>query len=96
MSDAWRGGSTRRYRKIRAMVLVRDGGRCRLGPIRAERGDRDVCTYIGNQAHHLDGKAAGDDPSRMIASCGPCNIAEGDPTERHDNDPPATASEWWA
>jgi len=32
----------------------------------------------------------------MIASCGPCNIAEGDPTERHDNDPPATASEWWA
>lgn len=95
MSEAWRGGSTRRWRKLRAAILVRDGEICRVGPERAERGARDVCTYRATQVHHLDGKAAGDDPARLVASCAPCNLAEGDPTERPNSDPPATVLDYW-
>lgn len=97
MSDTWHRavGDYRAYRKLRSAILIRDGQRCRLGPLRADRGARDVCTTIATQAHHLDGVAAGHDPQRMIASCKPCNIAEGDPTQRRGNDPPATVDAWW-
>jgi hypothetical protein len=102
MSDDWHRavaahpGGYRAYRRLRAQVLARDGFRCGLGPMRAERGANDVCVHRATQAHHLDGVKAGHDPQRMIASCKPCNIAEGDPTQqRGGSDPPATVDAWW-
>lgn len=92
MSKAWAGGSTRAWRRVRAFVLGRDGQRCQVGPQRRARGERDVCTVVATQGHHLDGKAAGDDPNRVVASCGPCNLAEGDVTAR---DPEPTVRAWW-
>lgn len=72
MSEAWRGGSTRQWRKVRAFVLSRDRYSCqaRLAG----------CTGRATEAHHLDGKAAGDDPARIIATCRHCNLKIGDPT----------------
>jgi len=114
MSDEWHRairaspGGYRAYRRVRTAVLARDGYRCRLGPIRTDRGARDVCVHVATQAHHLDGVKAGVlDASRMIASCKPCNIAEGDPTVQRGgqrgmqrggqrvSDPPATVDAWW-
>lgn len=94
MSHAWRSGSTRAWRKLRAAVLLRDGYRCRVGPDRAQRGQPDVCTTLATHAHHLDGKAAGDDPARIVASCAACNLAEGDVTKL-GTDPIATPTQWW-
>ena len=103
MSDEWHRairatpGGYRAYRRARAVVLARDAYRCRLGPTRAERGAHDVCVHVATQAHHLDGvRAHMLDTSRMIASCKPCNVAEGDPTQRKGGgDPPATVDAWW-
>lgn len=54
-SRNWPGGSTRSYRAIRAFVLRRDGGQCRLR--------HPGCTGVATQAHHLDDRAThGDDP----------------------------------
>src|SRR5690349_15562988 len=100
MSDVWHSaiaaspGGYRAYRRARAAVLARDGYRCRLGPMRAQRGAPDVCVHVASQAHHLDGTATGSDPSRMVASCKPCNVAEGDPTQR-GHSPAATVDAWW-
>lgn len=84
MSEAWKGGSTRRHRKARALVLannqVNNGGRCTLGI-------EGVCTGIATEAHHLLGKArTGDDPAYMVAACGECNRHVGDPN-KHDPQP---------
>lgn len=80
MSKAWAGGSTRAYRQIRERVLLRNAvenaGRCTLGHL--------GCTGVATQAHHLDGKANGDDERRMVATCSHCNQVEGDPTKRGD------------
>ena len=79
MSRAWAGGSTRRWRKIRAAVLARDGYRCRL---RIE----DVCTSVATEAHHTRGRSVtGDDPRYLVAACGPCNRHIGDP-QQHEPD----------
>lgn len=103
MSDDWHRairaspGGYRAYRRARAVVLGRDGYRCRLGPTRAEQGKRDVCVRVATQAHHLDGVRAGVlDLTRMIASCKPCNIAEGDPTQSRRSDPPALGIDYWS
>lgn len=37
------------------------------------------CTIRATCVHHLDGKAAGDDPARMVASCTSCNLKAGEP-----------------
>ena len=49
----------------------------------------DGCTVRATCVHHLDGKALGDDPSRLVASCNSCNQAIGDPA-RTVPDPPLT------
>ena len=66
-----RGGSTRHGRKVRAMVLDRDGHRCRL--------QLEGCEVRATHAHHTLGWVHGDDPERMVAACESCNLKVGDP-----------------
>ena len=76
MSKGWAGGSTRRWRKIRALVLVRDSFRCQLR--------LPGCTLLAEHVHHTRGKALGDDPAYLLASCASCNLKLGDPTRLGD------------
>jgi 5-methylcytosine-specific restriction endonuclease McrA len=72
MSRSWQGGSTTAWRKTRALVLDRDGHACQLR--------LPGCTRRAEHAHHLDGKAMGDDIARLVASCQHCNLSTGQPT----------------
>lgn len=72
MSRGWEGGSTRAWRATRLTVLIRDNWRCRLG--------LEGCTIRATDAHHLDGKGAGDSVDRIVASCRHCNASTGDPS----------------
>lgn len=83
MTRGWQGGSTTRWRKIRALILARDGHTCQLRLA--------GCTREATHAHHLDGKAMGDDPARLVASCASCNLTTGKPT----GDPPMTPRTQW-
>jgi 5-methylcytosine-specific restriction endonuclease McrA len=74
VSRTWAGGSTRRWRKIRQRVLERDGHTCQLA--------LPGCTRYATHAHHLHGKASGDDPAGLVAACPSCNLKTGDPTRR--------------
>lgn len=79
MSRSWQGGSTRAWRRIRALVLVRDGYACQL--------KLKGCTQQATQVHHTAGRSVtGDDPRWLVASCQHCNLTLGDPTKH--NDPP--------
>lgn len=77
MSEAWRGGSTREWRRLRALILElnrqTNGGHCRAGVLR-------VCKRVASVAHHTLGRnVTGDDPRFIVAICAPCNIHIGDP-----------------
>ena len=77
MSEAWRGGSTRQWRRIRAEVMehnrIHYGGKCRAQVI-------GVCIQVAEHAHHTLGRnVTGDDPRFIEGVCGPCNIHIGDP-----------------
>lgn len=86
MSRSWQGGSTRRWRRLRALVLVRDGYRCRLR--------LDVCTGLATCVHHTAGRSVtGDDPTYLVASCAPCNLKLGDPT-KHSDPPNRPVTKW--
>lgn len=84
MSKAWAQGSTRTWRRLRAAVLARDGGRCRLG--------LPGCTVIADCVHHTIGrKVSGDDPAHLVSACTSCNLAVGEPK----GDPePKRATQW--
>ena len=84
MSKAWQRGSTRAWRQVRAAVLLRDGHRCQIR--------LPGCTTIASQAHHLHGKAAGDDPAGLVAACKPCNLQVGDPSAQDPT--PAGRTHW--
>lgn len=87
MSSAWAKGSTRAWRRIRALVLARDGHRCRLQL-------PDVCTGRATHAHHTVGKAVtGDDPTFLVAACAACNGRTGDPRGKPDP-PPRPRTRW--
>lgn len=85
MSRGWVGGSTRRWRKTRAMVLVRDGYLCQIR--------LPGCTRDATQVHHVAGKKYGDDPALLVAACQPCNNKVGDPNK--GSDPPNEAVTRW-
>jgi 5-methylcytosine-specific restriction endonuclease McrA len=86
MSEQWKRGSTRAWRRVRAAVLVRDGHRCQLRL-------PEVCTGRATHVHHTLGRAVtGDDPAHLVASCGPCNLTTGDPRAA---DPPPRPAAWW-
>lgn len=85
MSEAWKGGSTAAWRKVRAYVLQRDQGRCQL--------KLDVCKTYADCVHHLVGRAiTGDNPEYLVASCTPCNLKIGNPAK---HDPPAAPRTKW-
>lgn len=82
-SEAWAGGSTRGWRKVRALVLLRDGHRCQLaipGVWRTGAGEERRCLVTADCVHHTRGRAVtGDDPAFMVAACTPCNLKIGQP-----------------
>lgn len=89
MSRNWEGGSTRKWRRIRAGVLqanlIENEGRCTLG--------LDVCTGVATQVHHTEGRGeTGDDPRYLQAVCGECNRKIGDPTQARPR--PKRVSRW--
>lgn len=70
------GGSTRRWRKIRAYVLERDAFACRfLDPDRPG----GICGRYATHVHHTDPRAAGgdDDPAKLAAACATHNLSKG-------------------
>jgi 5-methylcytosine-specific restriction endonuclease McrA len=86
MSRSWEGGSTTAWRKVRALVLMRDSWQCQL--------KLDVCVGTATHVHHTAGRSVtGDDPAYLVASCAPCNLKLGDPTKL--SDPPNTAVTRW-
>lgn len=87
---AWQAGSTRRWRRVREYVLLRDGQRCRAHTdgwcARAPNSNPHTCTgragLDGGHAHHTLGRSVtGDDPRYLVAACAPCNLHIGDPAE---------------
>lgn len=77
MSNAWAKGSTARWRRIRAAVLLANAqenkGRCVLQI-------KGVCTGLADCVHHVLGRSVtGDDPRYLVAACRACNLAIGEP-----------------
>lgn len=93
MSEAWKNGSTREWRRIRQLVLddnlLHNGGRC-VPQI------PEICTGHAETAHHTKGrKVTGDDPRFLVAACTACNLHIGDPTKLAAVDPePRPATKW--
>ena len=94
MSKAWGRGSTRRWRRIRAVVLARNlatnQGRCQLaipGTWTTRLGEVRRCLGQADCVHHPYGKRYGDDPAYLMAACTPCNLKVGDPTKAADPKP---------
>ena len=90
MSKAWAQGSTYQWRAVRARVLranaAENGGRCVVQL-------PDVCEGQANQVHHTMGRAVtGDDPRYLVAVCGACNRAIGEP--KHNSPQHRRVSEW--
>lgn len=85
MSSHWKHGSTWAWRKLRAQILLRDLYRCQLR--------LPGCTDLATQVHHTLGKAAGDDPAHLVASCQGCNLKVGDPMKSR-NPAPRPMTKW--
>jgi hypothetical protein len=94
VSKAWRNGSTRTHREARALVLARDGYRCRIATPGEwpKWGGMARCLVRADCVHHTKGYAVtGDDPAFMVAACTPCNLKVGQPKV----DPaPRPVTEW--
>jgi hypothetical protein len=94
VSKAWKGGSTRRWRKVRELVLAENlrtnGGRC-------TQQIPGVCTGVAQCVHHVLGKAVtGDDRRALAASCTACNLKIGSPqkAKRSTSPQPRRVSKW--
>lgn len=93
MSRSWKGGSTRAWRRTRALILANNratnGGRCvaHNDGWCAQVPGEHTCTGEATQAHHTRGKRYGDDPRYLVASCQPCNLHIGDPDQAPDPQP---------
>lgn len=90
MSGAWSKGSTARWRKLRAGILLanlRDNeGRCTLQI-------EGVCAGQADTVHHTLGKAVtGDDPRYLVAACRACNLKVGEP--KRSSPPHRRVSNW--
>lgn len=85
MSRGWAKGSTTAWRRVRALVLARDGNRCRL--------QLDGCTTVATHAHHTQPRElVGDDPRYLLGACRACNLKLGDPRKL---DPMPRPGQWW-
>lgn len=100
-----RGGSTRRWREVRATVLLRDAYRCRLalpGEWRTRGGELRRCTAVATEAHHIHGytRCHGcrvDALDHLQAACRACNLRVGDPgrqTVRGKHDQANVVTRW--
>jgi 5-methylcytosine-specific restriction endonuclease McrA len=62
--------SSRRWRRLRHAVIVRDGGYCQVRGLR--------CTTIATTAHHIRPSSLHPelfwDPENLQAACRPCNL----------------------
>jgi len=88
MSAGWSGGSTTRWRRLRAYVLERDRYLCRIGTAR-------VCTRVATCVDHIIPKELGgpDHESNLRAACAPCNL--GRPKAKPMREPePRSVSRW--
>lgn len=86
MSKGWQGGSTRAWRRRRALVLQRDGYRCQV--------QGQGCT---GQATHVDhvvprGQGGTDALDNLRAACAHCNTSRGDGSR--DQPRPRRVSSW--
>lgn len=76
MSARWAGGSSPQWKRVRAVVLARDGHRCKM--------QLDGCTTLATEVHHVAPREIhGDDPTYLVAACRGCNVRYGAP-EGHD------------
>lgn len=110
VSEAWKGGSTRQWRKVRQVVLdrnvVENDGACALAypgtwhvtirlPEGGQRIEERQCTGQATEVHHTLGKAvSGDDPRYLRGVCRPCNLRAGDPAAAPDP-PVSPRTQWW-
>lgn len=106
MSRGWAGGSTRRWRRDRALCLAENQatnrGRCRAGldgtrpcPRHPQGGPGGApcspCTGVATQAHHPHGQPTHHVPWwDLEALCGPCNGHLGDPLAHQPRHRPIT------
>lgn len=77
MSRAWKGGTTSTWRRLRLLVLGRDGYRCQV-PQR----NGQPCPRPATQVDHIVAKSLGgtDELTNLRAACAPCNASRGDGT----------------
>lgn len=90
MSALGKHGSTARWRRLRELVLTRDGWRCQLNGPR--------CQGEAHTVDHLVARKHGgtDDLDNLVAACAPCNYAKGagafSPSFQSRRDTPASVS----
>jgi hypothetical protein len=103
MSKAWGKGSTRDWRKRRALVLARDHYRCRLripGEWRTRTQDQVSCLGVADCVHHIHGKTSTcvgcttDQLDHLISSCTPCNLRVGSPVVTNPSPKPRPMTKW--
>lgn len=84
MSALGKRGSTRKWRRIRLMVLERDGYRCHW------------CALPANTVDHVIARVRGgsDDPGNLVACCGPCNYRRGQAESRTARQPAPPSRQW--
>jgi len=100
MSRSWAAGSTYAWRVLRRAILRANAheraGRCQLDVgqhcQRHNRPCPGVCTGMATEVHHARGKAFGDDPRYLVATCRACNAHVGDPT--HADVDPRPRTHW--
>jgi 5-methylcytosine-specific restriction endonuclease McrA len=86
VSKDWAKGSTRAWRRRRALVLARDRGVCQLR--------LEGCTIVATHVHHTHGRSVtGDDLRYLVAACAHCNLKIGDPT-KHADPPNRGVTSW--
>lgn len=94
MSKAWKGGSTRAWRRLRLYVLERDRWQCQLKAEGCTAPEVDDLRHQTAHVHHVHGRdTTGDDPAHLAATCQTCNLKAGDPA-RHPDPPPRPLTRW--
>lgn len=86
MSAAWGNGSTRRWRRLRRLILERDGYMCGLKI-------EGICLGRATEVHHVLGKGVSESPRHLMAACRPCNNRVGEPS-KHKDPKPTKRTNW--